>query len=144
VSAPATAPETGSHIEPDLAAPGQFGVKQHSHVGGRDVGVGSHAHRVGSADLARHAAPTGKEEAWRFTPLRRLRGLHADAPFAPNMESESLLGSGAELPRPSRRGAATQRMAKPRPEMPRSCVRAGCLVGRRPGSLVRTPRRRAA
>ncbi len=25
--------------------------------------------------------PTGREEAWRFTPLRRLRGLHGDAPF---------------------------------------------------------------
>src|ERR1700712_4852523 len=24
---------------------------------------------------------TGREEAWRFTPLRRLRGLHSDAPF---------------------------------------------------------------
>ena len=25
--------------------------------------------------------PTGREEEWRFTPLRRLRGLHADAPL---------------------------------------------------------------
>jgi len=25
--------------------------------------------------------PTGREEQWRFTPLRRLRGLHADAPL---------------------------------------------------------------
>jgi len=23
--------------------------------------------------------PTGREEIWRFTPLKRLRGLHADA-----------------------------------------------------------------
>ena len=26
-------------------------------------------------------APTGREEQWRFTPLRRLRGLHSDAPL---------------------------------------------------------------
>ena len=24
--------------------------------------------------------PTGREEVWRFTPLRRLRGLHAGEP----------------------------------------------------------------
>ena len=50
-------------------------------VGGRNVGVGSHAHRVGSTDPADHRPITGREEAWRFTPLRRLRGLHSDAPF---------------------------------------------------------------
>jgi len=52
-----------------------------THVGGRNVGVGSHAHRVGSTDPADHRPITGREEAWRFTPLRRLRGLHGDAAF---------------------------------------------------------------
>jgi Fe-S cluster assembly protein SufD len=37
---------------------------------------GSALHRVASADLADHPVPTGREEDWRFTPLRRLRGLH--------------------------------------------------------------------
>ena len=41
----------------------------------------SHLHPEGSFDLADHAVPTGREEVWRFTPLKRLRGLHADAPF---------------------------------------------------------------
>jgi len=50
-------------------------------IGGRHVGVGSHAHRVGSTDPADHQPITGREEAWRFTPLRRLRGLHSDAAF---------------------------------------------------------------
>jgi Fe-S cluster assembly protein SufD len=36
---------------------------------------GSALHRVASADLADHPVPTGREEEWRFTPLRRLRGL---------------------------------------------------------------------
>jgi Fe-S cluster assembly protein SufD len=35
-----------------------------------------HEHR--SYDPADFAVPTGREEEWRFTPLRRLRGLHAD------------------------------------------------------------------
>jgi Fe-S cluster assembly protein SufD len=41
--------------------------------------VESHLHPPGSFDVADHAAPTGREETWRFTPLKRLRGLHADA-----------------------------------------------------------------
>jgi len=38
--------------------------------------VSSHLHPVGSFDLSDHPVPTGREEVWRFTPLRRLRGLH--------------------------------------------------------------------
>ncbi len=41
--------------------------------------VESHLHPQGSFDVADHATPTGREEVWRFTPLKRLRGLHADA-----------------------------------------------------------------
>lgn len=41
--------------------------------------VSSHLHPEGSFDLADHEVPTGREEIWRFTPLKRLRGLHADA-----------------------------------------------------------------
>jgi Fe-S cluster assembly protein SufD len=43
--------------------------------------VASHLHPVGSFDVEAHPVPTGREEVWRFTPLRRLRGLHTDAPF---------------------------------------------------------------
>ena len=39
----------------------------------------SHLHPAGSFDLADHPVPTGREEIWRFTPLKRLRGLHDDA-----------------------------------------------------------------
>src|SRR3954471_4485495 len=41
--------------------------------------VESHLHPQGSFDVADHEVPTGREEIWRFTPLKRLRGLHADA-----------------------------------------------------------------
>ena len=43
--------------------------------------VASHLHPEGSYDVADHIVPTGREEIWRFTPLKRLRGLHADASF---------------------------------------------------------------
>jgi len=37
--------------------------------------LASHLHPVASYDLADHPRPTGLEEVWRFTPLKRLRGL---------------------------------------------------------------------
>ena len=39
-------------------------------------------HEGRSYDPADFAVPTGREEEWRFTPLRRLRGLHTDSPPA--------------------------------------------------------------
>jgi Fe-S cluster assembly protein SufD len=36
-------------------------------------------HELRSYDPADFGVPTGREEEWRFTPLRRLRGLHTDA-----------------------------------------------------------------
>jgi Fe-S cluster assembly protein SufD len=41
--------------------------------------VSSHLHPEGSFDVGDHPVPTGREEVWRFTPLKRLRGLHQDA-----------------------------------------------------------------
>jgi Fe-S cluster assembly protein SufD len=46
--------------------------------------VESHLHPAGSFDVDDHPVPTGREEIWRFTPLKRLRGLHADAEFQPS------------------------------------------------------------
>ncbi len=40
-----------------------------------------HEHR--SYDPADFPVPDGREEEWRFTPLRRLRGLHTDSPVDP-------------------------------------------------------------
>jgi Fe-S cluster assembly protein SufD len=42
--------------------------------------VASHLHAVASFDLDDHPMPTGREEVWRFTPLKRLRGALDDAP----------------------------------------------------------------
>ncbi len=38
--------------------------------------VASRAHRFTSFDVQAFEVPGGREEGWRFTPLRRLRGLH--------------------------------------------------------------------
>jgi Fe-S cluster assembly protein SufD len=43
--------------------------------------VASHLHPAGSFRVDDHPVPTGLEEIWRFTPLKRLRNLHKDAPF---------------------------------------------------------------
>jgi Fe-S cluster assembly protein SufD len=41
--------------------------------------VASHLHPEGSFDVDFFEVPTGREEVWRFTPLKRLRDLHKDA-----------------------------------------------------------------
>jgi Fe-S cluster assembly protein SufD len=42
----------------------------------------SRLHLHESYELADFLVPTGREEEWRFTPLRRLRGLHTQSPPA--------------------------------------------------------------
>jgi Fe-S cluster assembly protein SufD len=43
-------------------------------------------HERRSQDPADFPVPGGREEEWRFTPLRRLRGLHDDAPATASVE----------------------------------------------------------
>ena len=54
-------------------------------AGAVETTIASHLHPRPSYDLADHPVPQGREEVWRFTPLRRLRGL---------LEAE---GTGAKL-----------------------------------------------
>ena len=66
----------------DLMTP--LGLTEHSQVGAKTVHPGaapSHMVRTASTEVADHRLPTSKDEAWRFTPLRRLRGLHDEAPL---------------------------------------------------------------
>jgi Fe-S cluster assembly protein SufD len=48
--------------------------------GGLDARPLSTLHEQASYDVADFGVPTGREEEWRFTPLRRLRNLHKGAP----------------------------------------------------------------
>ncbi|MHA7189631.1 Fe-S cluster assembly protein SufD [Arthrobacter sp. MDT2-16] len=57
----------------------QLGFKKHSHGNAPVVPEASRGERRRSFDLADFPALTGLEEDWRFTPLKRLRGLHTDA-----------------------------------------------------------------
>ena len=78
---------------------------------------------VESFDLADHPVPTGREEQWRFTPLKRLRGLHdgtadtaghpqgkvvVEVDAAPELRVESV---GRDDPRLGRAGAPADRVA---------------------------------
>ena len=51
--------------------------------------VASHLHPGASYDLADHPRPTGLEEVWRFTPLKRLRGLLDAAPAVAGSDGQS-------------------------------------------------------
>jgi Fe-S cluster assembly protein SufD len=52
------------------------------------AGPVSRLHSLESFDADAFPVPAGREEDWRFTPLRRLRGLHSDAPFHGKVERE--------------------------------------------------------
>ena len=57
--------------------------------------VESHLNPPVSYDLADHPAPTGREEIWRFTPLKRLRGILEGEASAASLTWESSLPEGA-------------------------------------------------
>ncbi|ONI74817.1 Fe-S cluster assembly protein SufD [Actinosynnema sp. ALI-1.44] len=54
-------------------------VKEHSHGAGAVVPASSRAAQFASFDVDAFEVPGGREEIWRFTPLKRLRGLHSGA-----------------------------------------------------------------
>src|SRR5918995_6240602 len=62
----------------------QHGLIEHSHgtgTGSVKGHGGSSLHRFASLDVDEHVVPGGREEAWRFTPMVRLRDLHVDTPL---------------------------------------------------------------
>ncbi len=60
--------------------------------------VSSHLHPEGSFEVEDHAVPTGREEIWRFTPLKRMRGLHQDADLsADTVQAEAQAPEGVEV-----------------------------------------------
>ncbi len=56
--------------------------------------IASHLHPVASFDLADHPVPNGREEVWRFTPIKRLRGVLDGAPSNDHLGWESQLPAG--------------------------------------------------
>src|SRR5438876_1071128 len=54
-------------------------VKEHSHGVGAVVPAASRAAQFASFDVDAFEIPGGREEIWRFTPLKRLHNLHSGA-----------------------------------------------------------------
>lgn len=59
--------------------------------------VQSHLHPEPSFDVADHPKPTGLEEIWRFTPLKRLRGLLDGTPSEGDFLWKEEIPTGATL-----------------------------------------------
>jgi Fe-S cluster assembly protein SufD len=74
--------EEGESLSPAPVTTGPLGgdaAKSHSHGGGYGIPDSSRAGRLTSYRLADFPELKGTEEEWRFTPLRRLGGLHKTA-----------------------------------------------------------------
>jgi Fe-S cluster assembly protein SufD len=59
--------------------------------------VDSHLHPAPSYDLADHPVPTGREEVWRFTPMKRLRGLLAGTPSDGHLKWDADVPDGVTI-----------------------------------------------
>lgn len=59
--------------------------------------IESHLNPPGSYDLADHPVPTGREEIWRFTPLKRLRGILDGEASDRHLTWETTLPAGVTL-----------------------------------------------
>ncbi len=66
-------------------------------VAGAVETVQSHLHPVPSYDLTDHPVPTGREEVWRFTPLKRLRGMLDGEPSDGHLKWDAHVPSGVTV-----------------------------------------------
>ena len=63
-----------------------------------EIGPGfSHLNPPPSYDLGDHPLPTGREEIWRFTPLKRLRGILDGEASTAALSWETTLPAGVTL-----------------------------------------------
>ncbi|WP_369134287.1 Fe-S cluster assembly protein SufD [Modestobacter sp. I12A-02662] len=86
---PPTTPAAGTGTAGDVS-PGA-----HSHGG--PAPTGSPAERFTSTDPDAFGVPTGREEEWRFTPMRRARQLLHGAPSDAHLQWDTDLPEGVEL-----------------------------------------------
>src|SRR5919106_6343150 len=74
------------------------GVAQTPHSHGAVVPEASRAARFTSYDVEAFEVPGGREEIWRFTPMKRLRGLHdGSAAFDGTAKVEISAGAGITI-----------------------------------------------
>jgi Fe-S cluster assembly protein SufD len=75
--------------------------------------VESHLHPVPSYDIADHPVPTGLEEIWRFTPIKRLRGMLAGEKSDGHLKWDTDLAGDVTVTAISAEAAAAMGEVKP-------------------------------
>ncbi|MGY1885281.1 MULTISPECIES: Fe-S cluster assembly protein SufD [unclassified Blastococcus] len=95
--APGVGAQAGPPTTPaaDTGSAGEAGPGAHSHGG--PAPTGSPAERFTSTDPDAFGVPTGREETWRFTPMKRIRPLLDGAPSDAHLTWTTDLPEGVEL-----------------------------------------------
>jgi Fe-S cluster assembly protein SufD len=84
-------------LEPTAEATTTDGLPPGAHSHGGPVPTGSPAERFTSLDPDAFGVPTGREEEWRFTPMRRVRPLLNAQPSEAQLQWHTDLPHGVEL-----------------------------------------------
>jgi Fe-S cluster assembly protein SufD len=95
--APGVGAQAGPPTTPATATGTAGDVPPGAHSHGGPAPTGSPAERFTSTDPDAFGVPTGREEEWRFTPMRRIRPLLDGAPSAHRPEWDADLPEGVEL-----------------------------------------------
>jgi Fe-S cluster assembly protein SufD len=91
------APGVGAQAGPPTTPADATGVAPGAHSHGGQPRTGSPAERFTSTDPDAFGVPTGREETWRFTPMRRIRPLLDGAPCDAQLTWTTDLPDGTEL-----------------------------------------------
>jgi len=91
------APGVGAQAGPPTTPADSTGVTPGAHSHGGPTPTGSPAERFTSTDPDAFGVPTGREETWRFTPMKRVGLLLNGAPSDAHLTWTSDLPEGVEL-----------------------------------------------
>ena len=91
------APGVGAQAGPPSTPADSTGVAPGAHSHGGPTPTGSPAERFTSTDPDAFGVPTGREETWRFTPMKRIRRLLDGAPSDAHLTWTTDLPEGVEL-----------------------------------------------
>jgi Fe-S cluster assembly protein SufD len=103
----------------------------------------SSLHSAGSANPDDFAVPTGREEEWRFTPLNKLRKLHADAPLGSSGVTVSV-EAAPELVVEVHESAERFRVSPDRPFLPADRVSARAFAAVTEATVITVPKEAVA
>src|SRR5688500_19335168 len=91
------APGVGAQAGPPTTPADAPGVAPRAHTHGGPAPAGPPAERFTSTDPDAFGVPTGREETWRFTPMKRMRTLLDGAPSDAHLTWPTDLPEGVEL-----------------------------------------------